>query len=143
MQSLQLGDPLQSVTDMGPQADSNQAATVASYLQAGALHGQALVGGNRALDAGDNFIYPTVFSNIQDKSKLDAEEIFGPVMVLHEFETEEEAIQRANDTECRLACYSFSIITQTISNLTCMTQTVFTLRSSRKTSTEPCASRVP
>lgn len=102
MQNLRLGDPRESNTDMGPQADSKQAAAVARYLEAGAQDGQALVGGKRALERGENFIYPTVFSNIPHKSKLDVEEIFGPVMVLHEFETEEEAVQRANDTECEL-----------------------------------------
>lgn len=114
IQNLRLGDPRESNTDMGPQADSKQAATVASYLQAGAQDGQALVGGKRALEAGDNFIHPTVFSNIPHKSKLDAEEIFGPVMVLHEFETEEEAVQRANDTECELTSNSFFIISDNI-----------------------------
>lgn len=46
-----------------------------------------------------------VFSNIPDKSKLDAEEIFGPVLVMHEFKTEEEALRQANDTECMSPLY--------------------------------------
>lgn len=143
MQSLRLGDPREPNTDMGPQADSKQAATVASYLQAGAQDGHALVGGKRALDAGDNFIHPTVFSNIPDKSKLDMEEIFGPVMVLHEFETEDEAVRRANDTECRLTCDSFSILSRITSNLTRFAQTDCTLRFSRRTSAGLCAWHVP
>lgn len=101
MLSLRLGDPRDPNTNMGPQADSKQVAAIAKFLEAGAKDGQALVGGKKATEAGENFIHPTVFANIPDKSKLDAEEIFGPVVVLHEFETEEEAVRRANDTECK------------------------------------------
>ncbi|KAF9892998.1 hypothetical protein FE257_012409 [Aspergillus nanangensis] len=108
MQNLRLGDPAQPNTNMGPQADSRQAAVVASYLQAGAKDGTALVGGERALEAGDNYIHPTIFADIPHGSKLDAEEIFGPVMVLHEFETEDEAVQRANDTEYGLFASVFT-----------------------------------
>ena len=72
MQNLQLGDPRESNTDMGPQADSKQAAAVARFLEARTQDGEALVGGKRALEAGDNFIHPTVFLNIPHKSKPNA-----------------------------------------------------------------------
>ena len=101
MESLRLGDPLKADTQMGPQADRKQADAVASYLEVGGRDGTALVGGKRATDNGENFIHPTIYTGISDKSRLNVEEIFGPVMVLHEFETEEEAIRRANDTECK------------------------------------------
>ncbi|KAL2835660.1 aldehyde dehydrogenase domain-containing protein [Aspergillus pseudoustus] len=108
MLNLRLGDPTDAKTNMGPQADSKQAAAIARFLEAGAKDGQALVGGKPALEAGENFIHPTVFANIPDKSKLDLEEIFGPVMVLHEFDTEEEAVRRANDTEYGLYASVFT-----------------------------------
>jgi aldehyde dehydrogenase (NAD+) len=100
METLQLGDPLKPNTQMGPQADKKQADAVASYLNLGSKEGTAVVGGKRADGVGENFIQPTVFTRLSDQSKLNVEEIFGPVMVMHEFDTEEEAVRRANDTEC-------------------------------------------
>lgn len=102
MSSLRLGDPLQDGTQMGPQADEKQAAAVGKYLDIGTEYGRAIVGGKRATEAGVNFIQPTVFTGLSDQSRLNTEEIFGPVMVMHEFDTEEEAVHRANDTECEL-----------------------------------------
>ncbi|KAL7756835.1 hypothetical protein ACKLNR_013828 [Fusarium oxysporum f. sp. zingiberi] len=108
MESLRLGDPLHSETQMGPQADDKQANVVASFLEVGAQHGTALVGGKRATDKGENFIQPTIYTDLSDDSKLNVEEIFGPVQVLHEFYTEEEAVRRANDTEYGLYASVFT-----------------------------------
>ncbi|KAJ3528856.1 hypothetical protein NM208_g10015 [Fusarium decemcellulare] len=98
----------QSETQMGPQADRKQADAVASFLEVGGQDGTALVGGKRATDQGENYIQPTIFTNLSDQSKLNVEEIFGPVQVLHEFETEEEAVRRANDTEYGLYASVFT-----------------------------------
>lgn len=87
-------------TDLGPQADEVQTTRVAQYLEIGSQEGEVLVGGSRAPNVGVNYIQPTIFTKVPDKARLNVEEIFGPVMVLHEFETEEEAIKRANDSEC-------------------------------------------
>lgn len=86
---------------MGPQADDTQASNVAQYLKIGARDGETLVGGDTSIEIGHNFIQPTIFTGIPDTSAINTEEIFGPVLVLHEFETEAEAIKRANDTECK------------------------------------------
>jgi aldehyde dehydrogenase (NAD+) len=96
-----MGSPSREATDLGPQADSTQTAAVAKYLDIGNSEGRALIGGKKATEFGENFIQPTVFTDIPDTSKLNVEEVFGPVLVLHEFETEEEVIRRANDTECK------------------------------------------
>jgi acyl-CoA reductase-like NAD-dependent aldehyde dehydrogenase len=101
IKKLVMGPPSEELTDLGPQADSTQAAAVAKYLDIGNTEGQALIGGKKAIEFGENFIQPTVFTNIADTSKINVEEVFGPVLVLHEFETEEEVIRRANDTECK------------------------------------------
>lgn len=100
MRALQLGDPLQSGTDLGPQADKLQAAVVARYLEIGSHHGRALVGGSKASNVGENYIQPTIFTDVPDQSALNVEEVFGPVVVVHEFEDDEEAYRRANDTDC-------------------------------------------
>ncbi len=95
------GNPTDPATGMGPQADTFQANHVARYLEIGAKDGQVLVGGNKATKLGENFIQPTIFTNVPDTSPINTEEVFGPVLVLHEFETEAEVIERANDTECK------------------------------------------
>lgn len=64
-----------------------------------------LVGGTTATEHGENFIAPTILTNLPDQSRANVEEIFGPVLVVHEFETEEDAVRRANETEC--ACLQF------------------------------------
>jgi aldehyde dehydrogenase (NAD+) len=101
MNALKLGNPLEPGTQMGPQADRKQAEAITKYLEIGSTEGVALTGGKPATDKGDNFIQPTIFTGLADTSMLSVEEIFGPVLVLHEFETEDEAVRRANDTECK------------------------------------------
>lgn len=100
MEALRLGNPLIGGIEMGPQADEKQADAVASFVEIGSREGTVLTGGKRAVDKGANFIQPTIFTGLPDDHKLNVEEIFGPVQVMHEFETEEEALRRANDTEC-------------------------------------------
>ncbi len=127
--ALVQGDPSQTKTTLGPQADSTQVQNILRYLEIAKKDGEVLVGGESASEFGKNFIRPTVLTKIPDTSRANVEEIFGPVLVVHEFESEEEAIRRANDTECK---FPFSRMTTYSCN-----QTVYTLPSSRKTSTRP------
>lgn len=73
--------------------------------------GEVLVGGESASELGETFIRPTVLTNIPETSRANVEEIFGPVLVVHEFEFEEEAVRRANDTQCE-SYYSVRKITR-------------------------------
>jgi acyl-CoA reductase-like NAD-dependent aldehyde dehydrogenase len=98
--SLRLGSPTSKETDLGPQADASQAKAVASYLDIGKQDGTVLTGGEKS-QTGSNYIEPTIFAGVPDDSRINVEEVFGPVLVLHEFDTEEEVVARANDTECR------------------------------------------
>ena len=100
IQQLKLGDPSTSDTTMGPQADSTQAESVARYLKLGAEEGRILTGGERS-KAGKNFIEPTIIDNVPARGRINVEEVFGPVLVIHTFTTTKEAIQLANDTECQ------------------------------------------
>lgn len=104
MAKLKRGSPLDVASEMGPQADQKQAAAVKRYLEIGNQDGKVLTGGAPDTALGPNYIQPTVFTNVADTSAINVQEVFGPVLVLHEFETEEEVIRRANDTECEL-CY--------------------------------------
>ena len=94
------GDPRQSDTTLGPQADSIQAQNILRYLEIAKKDGQLLVGGESASEVGKNFIRPTIVTELPDTSRANVEEIFGPVLVVHEFESEKEAVRRANDTDC-------------------------------------------
>lgn len=99
---IKLGNPLDPATGMGPVVSKQQMETVLSYIQSGIDEGARLVcGGKRAtgpgLDAG-NYIEPTIFANVTNDMKIAREEIFGPVLSVIRYSTEEEAIKIANDT---------------------------------------------
>ncbi|KAK4500577.1 hypothetical protein PRZ48_008766 [Zasmidium cellare] len=106
-EALKLGAPTASDTDLGPQADAVQAKAVARFLEVGNQDGKALTGGN-ASDVGENYVQPTIFSNIKDDSRINVEEVFGPVLVLHEFETENEVVAKANASEYGLYASVFT-----------------------------------
>ncbi len=101
--SLRLGHPLDWTTDVGPVASQSQCERVLAYIRAGVKAGARIVtGGNRPDDpslARGNYIRPTVFVDVRPDMTIVREEIFGPVAVLVPFDTEEEAIRIANDTE--------------------------------------------
>lgn len=95
------GDPTKKDTDHGPQADGVQYNNVLKYIDEGKSAGGSLVmGGKGKLDSmGGYFIEPTVFLDTPEDSKFMKEEIFGPVVNISTFETEEQGIKVANDTE--------------------------------------------
>ncbi|KAK4051570.1 hypothetical protein OIV83_002710 [Microbotryomycetes sp. JL201] len=105
--SYKHGDPLDPETGMGPQADAIQGKIVQSYIDIGKQDGKLLLGGERVGDKG-NFFTPTVFSNVPEDSRINKEEVFGPVVVIHEFEDERDVIRRANDTEYGLYAAVFT-----------------------------------
>ncbi|KAK5047945.1 hypothetical protein LTR84_006135 [Exophiala bonariae] len=105
--SLKLGLPTSQETDLGPQADAGQAQSVAVFLGIGEQNGTVLTGGKKSR-IGPNYIEPTIFTDIPDENRINVEEVFGPVLVLHEFDTEEEVVSRANNTEYGLYASVFS-----------------------------------
>jgi len=104
------GDPLDKSTTMGPQADSIQAKAVQGYLDIGKQDGKVLLGGEKSKE-GENFFMPTVYSDIPENSRINKEEVFGPVVILHKFSSENDVVAKANDTEYGLyaAVYSQNI----------------------------------
>lgn len=95
------GNPLDANTNHGPQADEVQYRNVLSYIEKGKTSGATLaVGGNGKVDStGGFFIEPTVFVDVPETAAIQKEEVFGPVVNINTFETEEEAVAKANDTE--------------------------------------------
>ncbi|WP_067221038.1 betaine-aldehyde dehydrogenase [Stappia indica] len=107
-----LGDPMDESVDTGPLVSQAQLDKVLGYIEAGRREGARLVcGGNRAtVQAFPDglFVEPTVFADVVDHMTIAREEIFGPVMCVLDFESEEEAVARANATEFGLAAGVFT-----------------------------------
>jgi aminomuconate-semialdehyde/2-hydroxymuconate-6-semialdehyde dehydrogenase len=105
VKKIKVGDPLSEDTDMGALVSKSHLETVDKYVQIGISEGAKLaIGGKRVkgLDEG-NFYEPTVLYDVDNKMRVAQEEIFGPVLVVIPFKTEEEAIQIANDSIYGLA----------------------------------------
>ncbi|MCC6826826.1 MAG: aldehyde dehydrogenase family protein [Novosphingobium sp.] len=100
--ALRFGDGLSADTDLGPVVSARQHARVLGYVEAGVAGGARLVsGGDRP--AGDAFgqgfyVNPTVFCDVADDMRIAREEIFGPVLAIFPFDSEDEVVRRANDT---------------------------------------------
>lgn len=99
-----IGDPRHESTYLGPLADHAQFDRVMSFLEDGKKDANVLTGGGRYGDKG-NFIEPTIFMNPSVTSRIYTDEIFGPVLVVKTFKTEDEAVEMANDTSYGLAAY--------------------------------------
>ena len=106
-ESTTVGDP-HGEFRMGPIANKAQYEKVLRMIEIGIEEGATLVaGGTERPDGYDNgyYVKPTVFANVTPDMTIAKEEIFGPVLSIIKYETEEEAIQIANDTEYGLAGY--------------------------------------
>jgi len=102
---ITLGDPMDSETDIGPIAFAEQWETVKEYIELGIEEGATLeFGGEIPEDLpGQYFIEPTIFTDVDSGMRVAQEEIFGPVVSVLTFETEDEAIELANDVEYGLS----------------------------------------
>jgi acyl-CoA reductase-like NAD-dependent aldehyde dehydrogenase len=106
--NLLLGDPLDPSVDVGPLSNRRQLATVLSYLDVGRDSGaRVAAGGTRAGGTADLergfFVRPTVFADVDPRSRIAREEIFGPVVAVSRCESAEDAVRIANDSEFGLA----------------------------------------
>jgi acyl-CoA reductase-like NAD-dependent aldehyde dehydrogenase len=104
-EKMQPGDPLEPDTEMGALISSEHCAKVLEYIQIGIDEGAKVVIGGAQVrhDSGGYFVPPTVLENVSNDMRVAREEIFGPVLVTIEFDTLEEAVQIANDSEYGLA----------------------------------------
>jgi (Z)-2-((N-methylformamido)methylene)-5-hydroxybutyrolactone dehydrogenase len=108
---LQVGDPFDPDTDLGPVSFAAQLDHVRGLVTAGREDAELLTGGGFAEDLfaagsplrGGYFVEPTVFATEDPSLRICQEEVFGPVAVLLPFDTEEEALRLANDTRYGLA----------------------------------------
>jgi len=102
--SLRLGNGMDGETDIGPLIHGRQVALVESHVEDAKRHGaRVLAGGMRRTDLGPNFYAPTVLADVTHEMRIMREETFGPVLPVMPFDTEDEAVQLANDSEYGLA----------------------------------------
>jgi aldehyde dehydrogenase (NAD+) len=108
MRAFPVGDPADPKTAVGPMVTQKQYERVQSYIRKGITEGaEVLVGGEghpKGLEAG-YFVKPTVFVNVKNDMTIAQEEIFGPVLCVITYETEDDAIRIANDTSYGLHGY--------------------------------------
>lgn len=103
-----VGDPRSESTMIGPVVSATQFDRIQSLIQAGIDEGATLVAGGPGRPAGLNrgyYVQPTVFANVDNAMRIAREEIFGPVLSILPYETEEDAIRIANDTVYGLSSY--------------------------------------
>lgn len=103
--SVRVGDPASSDTSMGPLGSAAQRAKVEGLIAQGVEEGATIaIGGGRpaGLDRGF-FVEPTVFVDVDNSMTIAQKEFFGPVSVLVAFETDDDAVRMANDSEFGLA----------------------------------------
>ncbi len=104
-----LGDPQDEVTQMGPLVSASQLDKVLGYVETAKAEGARLIcGGARAAVNTGFFVEPTVFADVTDAMTIAREEVFGPVMAVLDFDSEDEVIARANATEFGLAAGVFT-----------------------------------
>ncbi len=109
--SVVVGDPASEGTTVGPVVSKVQFDRVEAYIEKGIAEGAKLIAGGAGRPEGlakGYFVRPTIFSGVRNDMTIAREEIFGPVLCILPYQTEEQAVQIANDTPYGLAAYVWS-----------------------------------
>ncbi len=105
---LTVGPGLEDGTKQGPLIDGGAVDTVEGMIADAKAKGGRVVAGGERHELGGTFFQPTVIADASSEMRFTKEEIFGPISPVYKFETENEAIAMANDTEYGLACYFYT-----------------------------------
>ncbi|NMG75131.1 NAD-dependent succinate-semialdehyde dehydrogenase [Aromatoleum diolicum] len=108
VKALSVGPGTQDGVNIGPLIDDSAVAKVESHIADALQKGARVLTGGRRHALGGSFFEPTVLADVTPAMRVAREETFGPVAPLFRFDTEEEVIHMANDTEFGLAAYFFS-----------------------------------
>lgn len=106
--ALKVGSGLDAGVQQGPLIDVKAVEKVEEFIVDATAKGGKVVAGGKRHALGGSFFEPTVISGATPNMKFMKEEIFGPIAPVFKFETEEEAVALANDTEFGLACYFYT-----------------------------------
>lgn len=109
-----VGDPMDRATMIGPLASSTQRDRVAGYISLGRTEGARVVTGGESIDLGGSlsggwFVPPTLLGGVSNSMRVAQEEIFGPVMVMIAYDSDEEAVAIANDSPFGLSGSVWSV----------------------------------
>jgi aldehyde dehydrogenase (NAD+) len=110
-ESVVVGDPASETTTLGPLVSKVQFDRVEGFIAKGIAEGAKVITGGAGRPDGlakGYFVKPTIFSNVRNDMTIAREEIFGPVLCILPYQSEEEAVQIANDTPYGLAAYVWS-----------------------------------
>lgn len=115
---IAVGDPLQEGTIIGPMISEDHLRKVRSYIEKGPKEGASVMCGGidrpsyapelPAAQRRGNYVWPTVFADVDNRMRIAQDEIFGPVACLIPFEDEQDAIAKANDIQYGLSSYVWS-----------------------------------
>ncbi len=108
VEKMVVGDGLKGLTQQGPLIDSAAVDKVEEHIADAVGKGAKVISGGKRHALGGTFFEPTVLADVTTDMIVSREETFGPVAPLYRFETEEEALKMANDTEFGLAAYFYS-----------------------------------
>ncbi|WP_031469617.1 5-carboxymethyl-2-hydroxymuconate semialdehyde dehydrogenase [Sciscionella sp. SE31] len=105
-ENIRVGNPHDPATEVGALVHPEHYAKVTEYIEIGKTEAKLAAGGGRpaGLESG-NYVAPTVFVDVPPSARIFQEEIFGPVVAITPFDTEEEALRLANDVKYGLAAY--------------------------------------
>ena len=106
--NLKVADGFEVGTDQGPLINEAAVKKIESHINDAVSKGGKILAGGRRHELGGTFFEPTVISDVTTDMLVAKEETFGPMAPVFKFETEEEAISMANDTEFGLAAYFYS-----------------------------------
>jgi len=108
VKKLKVGNGLEADVDQGPLIDRSAVEKIEDHIQDAVSHGARVLLGGKQHALGQTFFEPTVLADVTPKMKVAREETFGPLAPLFRFETDEDAVRLANDTEFGLASYFYS-----------------------------------
>ena len=106
--NLVLGSGADEGVTVGPLIDEKAAIGVCEFIDDAVAKGASITLGGGRSELGGSFVKPTILTGVTKDMRVFSEEIFGPVAPLFTFETEDEVVQMANDTEFGLAAYFYS-----------------------------------
>ncbi len=105
---LSIGNGFAEGVTNGPLINKGAVSTVVDLVERSVAQGACILTGGSVSELGDNYYQPTILGNVTNDMPIAQEEIFGPVAPLITFETEQEVIDMANDTNVGLAAYFYS-----------------------------------
>ncbi|MCD2184631.1 NAD-dependent succinate-semialdehyde dehydrogenase [Rhizobium sp. GN54] len=108
MRAMKVGAGIEADTDCGPLVNASAVNKVAELVEDAVSRGARILCGGKRGDGEGYYYAPTVLTGVPADAAMAHEEIFGPVAPIYVFDTEEEAVERANDTEYGLVAYVYT-----------------------------------